>query len=64
ELVKPSESKAQLVSYVFATKFRRADADERRKILEGLDAALSPLEPGEQRDRVYAVIERLRTQES
>lgn len=29
ELVKPSESKAQIVSYVIATKFRHADARKR-----------------------------------
>jgi hypothetical protein len=64
DLVKPSESKAQIVSYVFATKFRRATADERRKILQSLQSTLDPMDPGEQRDRVAFIVERLRKQES
>ena len=64
ELVKPSESKAQIVSYVIATKFRHADADERRKIFASLDATMKELQAGEQRDRVQFVIDRLRNQES
>ena len=64
ELVKPSESKAQIVSYVIATKYRHADAVERRNIVDSLSATLRRLPPGEQRERVEAVIERIRSQES
>ena len=64
DLVKPSESKAQIVSYVIAMKFRRTAAEERRTILESLDNTLKALEPGERRDRVNFIIERLRTQET
>jgi hypothetical protein len=64
ELVKPSESKAHLVGFVIATKFRHADAEERRKILESLEGTIKGLQPGEQRDRVNLVIDRLRTHES
>ena len=64
ELVKPSESKAQIVSYVIATKYRHADADEKRKILASLEATVKGLQPGEQRDRVQFVVDRLRNQES
>ena len=64
DLVKPSESKAQIVSYVLATKFRNADANERAKILDSLDATVKQLDPGEQLDRVNAVIDRLRKRES
>lgn len=64
DLVKPSESKAQIVGYVMAMKFRQADVHERRKILQSLDVTARRLEPGELRDRVNAVIERIRTQES
>ena len=64
DLVKPSESKAQIVSYVIATKFRNANADERRSIVASLDETVKRLHPGEQRDRVKAVIERIRTHES
>jgi hypothetical protein len=63
ELVLPSESKAHIVSYVIATKYRHADTTDRRSITNNLDATLKRLPPGEQRDRVEAVIERLRTQE-
>ena len=64
DLVKPTESKAQIVSYVIATKFRRADPDERRKILASLDTTIRQLEAGEQRDRVSSIVQRLRDQES
>jgi len=63
ELVKPSESKAQIVSYVIATKYRHADANERHHILDHLGATVKVLPPGEQRDRVKVVLDRLRTQE-
>jgi hypothetical protein len=64
DLVKPSESKAQIVSYVLATKYRRADAQERQSILDKLESTVRHLAPGEQRDRVEAVVTRIRTQES
>jgi hypothetical protein len=64
DLVKPTESKAQIVSYVIATKFRNANAEGRRSIVASLDATIRQLQPGEQRDRVAAVIERIRTHES
>jgi len=64
ELVKPSESKAQIVGYVFATKFRRAGAGERAKILRSLEATIKRLPQGEDRERVQAVVDRLRNQES
>jgi hypothetical protein len=64
DLVKPSESKAQIVSYVIATKFRSANAEERRSIVASLDATIRQLQPGEQRDRVDSVLERIRTHES
>ena len=63
ELVKPSESKAQIVSYVIAGKFRRADAAGRDQILQSLEATAAALS-GEQRERVQFVIDRLRNQES
>ncbi|SRR5712692_3139980 len=64
DLVKPSESKAQIVAYAMAMKFRRAGADERRQILASLDATIRRLQPGDQRDRVNAIIDRLRNHES
>ena len=64
DLVQASESKAQIVSYVIATKFRRADAAERKRILERLDATVSQLEAGDVRDRVSFAAERIRRHES
>ena len=64
ELVLPSESKAHIVAYVIATKYRHAGAVDRRNISDSLNATLKRLPPGEQRDRVEAVIERVRAQES
>src|SRR5258706_15516958 len=54
DLVKPSESKAEIVSYVIATKYRHAGEVERRNILARLDTTLKMLPPGEQRDRVHS----------
>lgn len=64
DLVKPSESKAQIVGYVIATKFRHAAAPDRDAIVKSLQATIDRLGSGEQRDRVGGVVERLRTQES
>src|SRR4051812_35195060 len=64
DLVKVSDSKAQLVSYVIASKYRRADATERTKILNSLEATVRSMEPGDLQDRVTFIIERIRTQES
>jgi hypothetical protein len=64
ELVKTSSSKAQIVGYAIATKFRRADAAQRRWVLDTLDVTAAALPSGEQRERVKAIAERLRTQES
>ena len=62
DLVKPSESKAQIVSYVIAMKFRRANPEERRSIVESIEATLTTLPAGEQRDRIQFVLERLRNE--
>ena len=65
EMGKPlKESKAEIVAYVIATKYRHAGEVERRNILARLDITLRMLQSGEQHDRVHAVVERLRTQES
>ena len=60
ELVKPSESKAQLVSYVIAGKYRKCDEAARRKILESLEVTLKDLSAGEERKRVEFIVDRLR----
>lgn len=64
DLVKVSASKAQIVGYVIAMKYRHASAAERRHILDKIDIAAAQLPAGEQRDRVAAIAERLRAHES
>lgn len=64
DLVKVSDSKAQLVSYVLATKYRRADAKVRKMILDSLEATAKGMSEGELRDRVTFIIDRIRNQES
>ena len=62
DLVKPSGSKAQIVGYVLATKYRHADPNERRHIVDHLKATVNGLPAGEQRDRVKVVLERIRSE--
>jgi hypothetical protein len=64
DLVKISDSKAQIVGYVIAMKFRRASEEERANILGSLENTVRRLQAGEQRERVQAIIDRIRTQES
>lgn len=59
DLVLPSESKAQIVSYVIATKYRHASPDDRRAILDSLAATLEKLPRGEQYDRVTFILDRV-----
>lgn len=62
DLVKPSGSKAQIVGYVLATKYRHADPNQRRHMVDHLVATVKVLPPGEQRDRVSVVLDRLRAE--
>ena len=62
DLVRPSSSKAQIVGYVLSTKYRRADANERRRIVDHLKAIVNVLPAGEQRDRVKVVLDRVRSE--
>ena len=61
ELVALSEAKAQIISYVVATKFRHAESEERMVILESVAATAEQLPEGEERTRVLAVLKRLRS---
>lgn len=60
ELVGLSESKASIISYVLATKFRHADTEGRTAIRESVSGTFERLPDGEERDRVLHMIERLR----
>ena len=62
DLVRPSGSKAQIVGYVLATKYRQAGANERRRIVDQLKATVNVLPAGEQRDRVKVVLERVQSE--
>ena len=62
DLVRPSGSKAQIVGYVLATKYRHADANERRRMVDHLKATVNVLPAGEQRDRVKVVLERIQSE--
>lgn len=53
-------TKVSLVSYVMSGKFRQADAAEKSHMRESVAATVESLPPGEQRERVTAILERLR----
>ena len=59
DLVALSESKASIIAYVLATKFRHADEDGRHTIRESVAGTLERLPPGEERERVSHVLDRL-----
>lgn len=59
-LISLSESKASIISYVLATKFRHADDGGRRTIRESVAAALARMAPGEHRDRAQHISDRIR----
>ena len=63
DLVTPSESKAQIVSYVIGTKFRYGTAGEKTTIMESLEKTIAGMPEGENRQRVEAIVERIRVQE-
>lgn len=60
DLVSLSEAKAEIISYVIATKFRHADPDERVVIRKSVSATSERLPPGEERTRVFEILDRLR----
>src|SRR5687768_18300955 len=55
ELVKLPQTKVSLVSYVFYTRFRAADAEEKQRIRESVATTYETMEPGEQRERVSQI---------
>jgi len=60
DLIALSEAKAEIISYVIATKFRHAEAGERMTIRESVAATSERLPHGEERSRVLDIVERLR----
>jgi len=60
DLVALSEAKAEIITYVIATKFRHANAEERTTIRESVQATSDRLPHGEERSRVLDNLDRLR----
>ena len=60
DLVGLSEAKAEIISYVVATKFRHAGADERQTIRDSVTATSKQLPSGEERERVLYILDRIR----
>ncbi|MEO8035624.1 MAG: hypothetical protein ABI837_14410 [Acidobacteriota bacterium] len=53
-------AKVSLVGYVLAGKYKQADADGRTRIKDAIVATSEQLDSGEPRDRVTAMLDRLR----
>lgn len=60
DLVGLSEAKAEIITYVIATKFRHANAEERVTIRESVAATSERLPHGEERSRVLDILDRIR----
>ena len=60
KLAELSATKVSLVSYVMASKYRAAEPHERQKMRESVAATVETLGPGETRERVMQILERLR----
>jgi hypothetical protein len=60
QLAELSVTKVSLVSYVIAGKYRAAEPAAREQIRESVAGTLESLPDGETRDRVAAILERLR----
>jgi hypothetical protein len=60
DLVKLSEAKAEIITYVITTKYRHAQSDERQSIRLSVQATSDRLPHGQERSRVQDILERLR----
>jgi hypothetical protein len=60
QLASLSATKVSLVSYVMAGKFRSADAEEKSVMRESVAATVESLPSGETRERVAAILDRMR----
>ena len=61
DLVKLSDAKAEIITYVIATKYRHAQPDERQTIRQSVQATSDRLPHGEERSRVQDILDRLRS---
>ncbi|HYO77795.1 MAG TPA: hypothetical protein VE010_15145, partial [Thermoanaerobaculia bacterium] len=60
ELADLPATKVSLVSYVMHSKYRAAEPEEKRRIRESVAITFESLRPGDVRDRVGQILERLR----
>ncbi|HVE71434.1 MAG TPA: hypothetical protein VNI54_08710 [Thermoanaerobaculia bacterium] len=54
------ETKVSLVSYVMYSKYRASEASEKARIRESVAVTFESLLPGESKDRVGQILDRLR----
>jgi hypothetical protein len=59
-LVELPQTKVSLVSYVFYSRYRASEAAEKATIRETVATTFESLPPGEARDRVGQILDRLR----
>ena len=60
QLAELSATKVSLVSYVMAGKYRASDPEQRHAMRESVASTVERLPEGEARERVAAILERLR----
>ena len=60
ELADLPETKVSLVSYVISAKFRASEPGERRRMREVVAITYEALAPGQVKDRVGQILDRLR----
>ncbi|HEU4888855.1 MAG TPA: hypothetical protein VFV49_13295 [Thermoanaerobaculia bacterium] len=60
ELADLPMTKVSLVSYVIAAKFRASEAEERERMRESVATTFEKLPPGEVKERVGVILDRLR----
>lgn len=60
QLAELSATKVSLVSYVMSSKFRASDAEQRNLMRESVASMVERLPEGEARERVAAILERMR----
>jgi hypothetical protein len=60
ELVKLSDAKAEIITYVISTKYRHAQNEERETIREKVQATSDRLPHGMERSRVQDILDRIR----
>ncbi|HVR40537.1 MAG TPA: hypothetical protein VMU84_15685 [Thermoanaerobaculia bacterium] len=60
QLAELSATKVSLVSYVMASKYRTSDIEQKNVIRESVAATVERLPDGEARERVAAILDRMR----